>query len=872
MRDRFSQLVRRFFRSRQFERDLAEEIETSFKMMVERLVARGMTPAAARRAARADFEGIELGIHDRFPSSPFHAILQDFRYAWRGLRRQPAFTWMTLPMLALGIGISAAVFSVFYAVLLRPLPYQQPERLALIWTYFRGAGTARAPVSPVILNEVRHRNRTLAGVAGIWTITRTFTGDEPEQVKAARVTPDFFDLLGVHASYGRTFQKEDAGGPSIILANGFFKRRFGGDGALLGKRLAMDRANNLVGVLPPEFQLHFAPDSNVPLDVQVFDTFGNGIFQDRANYYIRLVTRLKPGVSMNEAQRDLNRVAGEIRGAYTEYADENIRFTIQRMQADAVRDVKPALAALLAGSTFLLLICCVNVASLFVARAADRRKEIALRLSIGASRGRILRQLLVEGALLCALGGIAGIVIGWGGYRGLLAIRPERLAGIESAGFSWPVAAFAAACSLGAALLFGIAPALETSRIDLMAALRAKSGGWLSRFHRTAGRALIVGEIMLGFVLVAGAALSVRTLSNVEDVRPGFEPQQLLAFQVSNGIPPNQVADWETELGAMPGVETVGATSHLPLDNDIPNWYAAYRPEGSAANGSSALISDLRCVTPGYLAAMGARLIEGRYFDKADSAGAAPVIIVDRSVAQASWPHQSAIGRRIAAEHVTRNGFQPISSTVVGVVEHVHNHSLTKEVRGQIYMPFEQSPRAPLTYVLRTRVPPLSLAPAIREKLHEHSKNAAMAKVRGMTEYVAREISPLSFTAILAAIFGATSLLLAAAGVYGVLNYQVLQRRSEMGIRMALGASAHDILRLVIREGLVLAAVGMALGCACASLVARGLATLLYGVGPLDPMSYSIAVALFAGAALVGCWRPAWRASAASPSEVIRAE
>jgi len=634
----------------------------------------------------------------------------------------------------------------------------------------------------------------------------------------------------------------------------------------------MDWSNTLVGVLPAGFQLHFAPDSNVPADVQVFDTFGKGIYQRRTEYYIRLVARLKPGVSMASAQRDLDRVAREIGAAYTEYANEDLRFTLSPMQADAVRDVQPALAVLFAGSAFILLICCVNVASLLLARAGDRRREFALRLALGASRGRILLQLLVEGAVLCLLGGAAGIAVGYLGYQSLLAIRPERLASIADTPLSWPVLAFAAACSLAAAMIFGFLPAIESFRLDLIATLRTGGRGWLGRLHRRAGGALIVGEIALGFVLVTGAVLAARTLSKIEQVRPGFEPHHLLAFQIGNGIPGNQVADWEAQLAAMPGVERIGATSHLPLDTDIPNWYGPYRPEEVDENQAATLISDLRCVTPGYLAAMGARLIEGRYFDRQDRTGSRQVAIVDDLLARTTWPDQSAIGKKIIAEHVTDSGFEPVSSEVVGVVEHLQSHSLTKAVRGQIYLPFEQSRRGPLSYVLRTRVDPLSLVPSIRAMLHARSRTAAMAKVRPMTEYVTREIAPVSFTALLAAIFGALALMLAATGIYGVLNYQVLRRLPEMGIRMALGAHARDVLRLVLREGLVLTATGVLLGAAGSLVAARWLGALIYGVSPRDPLSYGLALLLLPAAALLGCWRPARRAATANPAEMIREE
>jgi predicted permease len=879
---RLACLFELFFRRPRLEDDLDEELRSSFEMIADRHVARGMTAARARRAARIEFEGLEQvkeNVRDCLVGWALQTFLQDARYAWRGLRRAPSFAIISLVTLALGIGVNTAVFTVFYAMLLRPLPYGHPEQLAVIWAGLRAAGTARAPVSGTILREVAQRNRALAGVAGIWVGTGTFTGDNPEQVKVAQVTPNFFDVLEVHATHGRTFTKDDPtfGRPAMVLADGFFRRRFAADATLVGKGLK-DAGSTLVGVLPADFQLQFAPDANVPADAQGFIPFGDEIYRrPRTLYFLRLVARLKPGVSLAQAQRDLDRVAAEIRGAYTEFAADNLQFTLTGMHADAVRDIRPALAALFVGAAFVLLICCVNVTSLLLARASDRRREIALRLALGASRGRILLQLLAEGGVLCLLGGAAGIAVGWAGFRGLMVIRPERLARIGEAGLSWPALAFASAATLTAALLFGLIPAMESFRLDLIKTLRAGGRGWLGRLHRRAGGALVVSEITLGFVLVIGAALTARTLSKIEQVRPGFEPRRLLTFQLAFGRTLNPavrfqaVTDWEAQLAALPGVERVGATSHLPLD-DFPNWYSPYRPEGTTEDRSSTWIADYRCVTPGYLAAMGARLIDGRFFDPQDRAGGRLVLIVDEVLARNTWPGEPAIGKTIVAEHIAAAGFVPVPAVVVGVVEHMRNHSLTREVRGEIYIPFEQSPRSPLTYVLRTRVAPLSLAPAIRRLLHDRDPNLAMAKVRPMTEYVEREIAPAGFTAVLAAVFGGLALLLAASGIYGVLHYQVSRRLPEMGIRMALGARAGDVLRLVLREGLALAATGVLLGVLGALMSARWLGALLYGVSPRDPLSFGLALVLLPAAAFLGCWRPAWRAAGANPAETMREE
>jgi putative ABC transport system permease protein len=873
------------FRRRHLEYELEEELRSAFDMVVDRYVAAGMSQAEARRKARLDFEGMEQvkeRVRDRLAGSSLDTMAQDVRYAWRGLWRRPSFAVIAIFTLALGIGVNTAVFSVFYGVLLHPLPYGNPERLALIWGNVRAAGNARASVSGPMFGEIDRRNRVFTGVAGTWVTTFTFTGENPEQVKVAMVTTNFFDVLGVPAARGRTFVKEEEawGRPAIVLSDGFFKRRFGGDFNLVGKGLTTQYGPvTLVGVLPPNFQLYFPPEANVPADVQAFIPFPYDIYASaRRLYFIRMFGRLKPGISLDEARRDLTRVAAELRAGFTEYATAQVGLSLSEMHADAVHDVQPALDALFAGASFVLLICCVNVSGLLVARAAERRKEIALRLTVGASRGRIVRQLLVEGGLLAFLGGVAGAAVGWAGFRALLVIRPERLARMDQVGLSWPVLGFAAAASLASAMLFGMAPAAECFRVNLIEALRAAGRGWVGTLHRRGGRMLVVAEIMLAFLLVTSAALSARSLRWIERIRPGFEPRQLLAFQLDLGplnrpeVTPEELRDWEKQLAAIPGIESVGASSHLPLD-DYPNWYNRFVPEGVApAEDSDARIADFRAITPGYLQAMGTRLVEGRYFDDQDRADGRMVAIVDEMLARSTWPAQSALGKVITAQHVVRDGWREMSSVVVGVVEHVRNHSISRTVRGEVYLPWAQSPRSPLTFVARTHVPPLSVVPAIRRALKERAPDHAMGKVQAMTASVARDIAPAGFTAVLAAAFGALALILAATGIYGVLNYQVSRRMPEMGIRMAVGARAADVMRMVLREGLALAIVGIALGIAGALAASQWLGSVLYGVSAADPWSYGLALVLLPAAALLGCWRPAHRAATANPAETVRGE
>jgi len=812
------------------------------------------------------------------------SMLQDLRHAVRALRSSPAFTAIAVLTLALGIGVNAAIFSVVYAVLLRPLPYNQPAQLALISSAFDKPGASRAPMPGALFNEIQQRASLLSGVAGI-TVTnaRLDTAEAPELIKNAGVSSNFFQLLGVRAVRGRTIASgEELGAYNmVVLSNGFWRSRLGGDPNVAGRDIHLQGGEifKVLGVLPEDFRVYFPPDSGVLSQVQLFYLAPD--FSHASNY---LAARLKPGVTFAQAQQEMNAIASRFAESNAEFGGGR-RLTIVSMQGEAVRDLKPALIALFAGAAFVLLICCVNVANLLLARANGRRKEVAIRSALGASQARILRQLLTESLLLCCMAGTAGLALGWAGIRLFLRFRPESLARMGDVGLNWPVLAFVAAVSLAAVLLFGLAPSVEFAKVELARALR--EGGrtsFISRFisgsisrRRGVRAALIVCEVMLGFVLVVGAGLMLRTFDRIQRVRPGFEPQNLLTFQLNTpgglggGALFSFIKDWESGIQALPSVLAVGETTLAPLD-DSPNWYRPYRPEGAPTTESAPMMADYRSITPGFLRTMGTRLLEGRYFNDHDQAASLPVVIVDDALANAAWPGQSAIGKKIESEHLTNDGYQPLWAEVVGVVESTRNYSLSENPRGEIYLPFEQSPLRPYSYTVRTRVDPSTLAGPIRQLLYRMQPHAAMGNIRPMKEYVEQAQAPVALTAMLAAVFGALALALAAIGIYGVTDYSVSRRMHEMGVRMALGATGPDILRMVIREGLILTAAGMILGTAGALAVSRQLQSFVFGISSTDPLTYALAIIVIPSAAMVGCWRPAARAAAANPVDAIRSE
>jgi predicted permease len=871
------------FRRRRVEADLSAELEAFESMLVDRHLQQGLSPDEARRQARLDLEGMEQvkdQVRDVRLGTTLESIIQDLRFASRTLFRSPGFTAVAILTLALGIGVNTAIFSVVYAVLLRPLPYQHPQQLALIWSKLEKTALLRAPASGPIWSEIVHRNNLLSDVAGIWIGNGTFTGNaNPEQVKLAFVTPNFPALLGFRPELGRVFipaEESFDGRPAIMLSHGVWQRRYGGDPAIIGKAVSMNGYSaTVVGILPPDFRLYFS--DNVPAEVGAMVPFGDDLSKRPADlYFLRLIARLKPNATPENAQADLNQVASQIRGLYTQLNAENLGFDLAPLQRDAVREVRPALIALFCGAGFVLLICCLNVANLLLARASSRGREIAVRSALGASRSRILRQVFLECLVLCTVAGTAGVLLGWAGVRALMSIRPDYLARMPEVGLGlhWPVLAFVAGLSFAAVLVCALAPGIESSKTDLNITLSQAGRTSHLSLRRGTRALLIVGEISLGLILLIGAGLMIRTLQNIQAVQPGFEAQRLLTFEIDlsayrRPARINFVNEWESKLASLPGVDSVGAVSHLPLD-DYPNWYSPYRPESMTPDQASGLLADHRAITPGYLRAMGAKLLEGRFFDAQDRADGRSVVLVDDLLAHSVWPGQSAIGKKLEVEHVTRQGFVPIWSEVVGIVEHIRNHSLSKKIRGEIYIPYEQSPREHLSFAVRTRVDPLALAATIRTELLRRDRDMALSKVRPMTAYIQRATAPARFVAVLAGAFAGLALLLAAIGIYGVVSYSVSRRMHEMGVRMALGATSSEILRLVVREAMGLASIGILLGTAAAFFVSRTLRSLIYGISAIDPATYSLAIAVIALAAFLGCWRPAAKAASANPVDALR--
>ena len=809
-----------------------------------------------------------------------NSLLRDFRFATRMMQKNWSFTAIAVLTLALGIGANTAIFSVVNSVLLKPLPYARPMELAMIWSSFQQMGATRAPAAGAQLQELRTRSKLFQDVAGIWAGNATLVGTaEPEQIKLGNVTANFFSVLGVQPALGRIFQPEDEGQgapiPVIIISHGLWQRRFGGNPNIIGQQIRFDsRSATVVGILRPDFVLAFPPDASVPMNIEVYTPFPKGVYAGKTSYFLRLLARLKPGVTLTQAQQEADAIAQQLRNDYREYKAENLQFNVVQLHNDVVREIKPALIALFIGAGLVLVISCFNITNLLLTRANTRRKEVALRTAIGASRWHIAQQLLSESVLLCCLGGLLGLGLGWLGLKLLLNIQPEGIMRVGAIKLDLTVLVFVTIVSVGCGILAGLAPIFETRKVNLSEALKEEARSSAGRGKNRVRTLLIVTEVALGFVLLISAGLMIRTLIQIQRVSPGFNPDNVLTFEldVSSGFRTPQdrvnfVTQWEEKLLSLPGVEAVGAISHLPLD-DYPSWYSPYAPQGLTEDQKQNLLSDYRAVTPNFFQAMRTRLISGRYFNDQDNAAGKKVIIIDETLARKTWPNESAIGKQLEVEPFPNAPH--ILAEVVGVVEHIKNYNLLKPVRGEVFWPYAQCTHWHLSYAVKAKGDPLALITPIRRELDQINKNKALSKVRPMQHYVTKAMAPTTFTAALAGIFAVLALLLATIGIYGVVSYSVSLRTQELGVRMALGARPVDILRLVMKEGLQLTSIGLTIGVVASIALSKFIQNLLFGVAAIDPMTYVIMLAVIPAATLFACWRPAQRAASGSAMDALR--
>jgi len=610
---------RSLFRKSRLDRELDEELRGFLYGLADKKIRAGMDPAEARRAAAIEMgsvESVKEDVRSGRIGNGVDSTLQDVRYAWRGLKRSPGLMVVAVLTLALGIGANTAIFSVVNAMLIAPLPYHDSSRLVFVWSDMTEAGYPRGPLSGPELADLRERSTLFSGFGAIWANTVALTGDgDPEQLRIGLVTADFFSVLGADAALGRTFTPDDAvdtAPPRILLAWPLWQRRYAGDPTIVGRSILVSGGPaTVVGVMPANFRLLLPPDASVPDDLQAWAPFPRNMTKGpRGQQFLRVVGRMRPGATLEQGRLEIDAIAGRISREFTDYGSAGRRFNTVRLQADVVREIRPVLLALLCGVAILLLIACANVGSLLVARAASRRKELALRLALGAGRVRLLHQYVVEGLVLAALGAGTGLLVARAGLTALLAATPDSLDRIAAARIDTTVLAFTGGTALLWGLLLSLAPLAEVFRTDLATALQREGRGSSGTLHYRTRTALVVAQVALGVVLLVGAGLVARTFARLQHVDPGFRSESVLTFRLA--LPPSRYPKPEAvneffrhlagELSAVPGVVAVGAVSHLPFDH-LPNWGGPYLTQ-SGADDTTAPMADYRAVTPGFFNAI----------------------------------------------------------------------------------------------------------------------------------------------------------------------------------------------------------------------------------------------------------------------------
>jgi predicted permease len=880
--DKLRNAWRAVFHTSQVQRDLEDELRFAEEELTSRYLSRGLSADAAARAVRVELGRVDTMKEDvqaRGLAHRIEALKRDWVSAWRGLARTPGFSLVVVVVLAGGIGAATAIFSVVNALLLTPLPYRDADRLVFVWQDLTAAGYPRAPLAGPELQDLRDRSKLFTGFGAVWANTVALTdGDEPEQLRIGLVTPDFFDVLGADPFLGRTFKPGDDGqdgSTSILLSYELWRRRYGGNRDLVGQRVLVNgRPTTVLGVMPESFRMLLPADSAIPDDQQAWLLLSRtAVRWPRTQQFARVVGRLAPGVPLSEGQREIQSIAQQVGKEFTNYGKDGLTLYGVGLQADATREVRPALFALFAAVCLLLTIGCVNVAGLLVTRAAARHHETTVRLAIGASQGRLFRQYLAEGLLLSLAGGVAGVLMARGMLAFLIAVRPATLSRMDATALDLRVLAFAVAVSVLWGVLFSLAPFAQVFRTNISRLLHGGGRGAVSSNGRLRG-GLVVTQIAISCVLLITAGLLARGFYDLQRQRAGFEDEGVLTFKLSlSGTKfrsPDQVATFSRllreQLAALPGVSHSGAISHLPYDT-VPNWGTPYVPEVVTDTAQEGL-ADARAVTPGYFEAVGAELVEGRWFSEDDTAKSIPVAIVDDLLVRKMWPGESAIGKRLKADPGT-TGSPRVPVTIVGVVRHLRHREVTRDLREQMYFPSQQSYRNPMAYAIKTAGVPADLAPAVRRAMLDIDRTLPIYDVRPLTTYTGAARATQRFTLVLALAFAGSALALAIVGIYGVTAFTAAQRRREFGVRMALGARGGQVAALAMSSTLRMAGIGAVAGCLGAAGLSRLIRSQMSTVSIADPLAYAGGVTVMLLATVLASALPAWRVARANPVESL---
>ena len=827
------------------------------------------------------------------------SFLNDLAYAARTFAKKPAFAVTAVLTLALGIGASAAIFSVVNAVLLRPLPYDRPDRLVHIAHDLRARNVEDFPWAPADFHDLRAQQTAFEGVAGLTTGRQVFPVEgraEAEQVRTGATTPNLFRLLGTRMAHGSDFsdadgtplppQPQPAPGaqpgppaappppPKTIISYEFFQRRFGGNPAIVGTVVRLgEQPFEVIGVLEPGFELLFPPGLNVEATPDIWTPiradFAAG---SRVNVFLRVLARLKDGSDIAQAQRDVDALAASLRKQFPIKQTSGFHLRIEQMHEDLVKDVRPTILALMGAVTFVLLIACANVANLLLIRAASRERELAVRSALGSTRGRIVQQLLAESTLLAVFAVALGLALAWGGVRALIAVGPENLPRLTHVRVDPVVVTFAAIAGVLSILVFGLLPAIRASRPDVMDLLRRSgrtgslaAGGWMRS-------AVVTVAVAMSFVLLVGSGLMIRSFIALQRAQPGYDPSNVLTFSVPNLRLPSPEArlafmrTLRSRLEALPGV--TGATAAGPLPLTPGEGLARWGREEALSDPTKFRQGTLHIVIPGYFETMKTKLIGGRTLSDEDNSSGRTVVVIDRIFAQLAYPGESPVGKPIFLRIRTN---EPERFEIIGVVDHQRHRTLATDGREAFFVAdglFGHG--AAQRWAVRTTGDPMAIAQQARALVTQLNPRTGAVEIQPMLAFVAKAQARTKFVLVLIGIFAAVALILAAVGLYSVLSTTVRQRTAEIGVRMAFGAAHGNIFRLMVIEGLRLSAIGILFGLAAASMLTKGMRTMLVGVEPTDPATFVAMAAGFLAIAIVACGLPAWRASRLDPMVALR--
>lgn len=874
--------LRAVLRGQQADRELDEEIRSHIEMETEKNIAEGRTPDEARRLALAAFGGRDAALEAHRDVRGVRWIpdlVRDSRFALRTLRHNPVLTVAAIVTLAVGIGANTAIFSTLHAVVLRPLPFKDPDRLVMLYETNTERGWTQAEAAPANYFDWREQVPAFEDVAAYPSFGSTAVlghQGEAQVLSTMSVTGNFFDVLGVPPALGRDFTEEETwetGERVAMISHRLWTTRFGGDSGLVGRTVTLNGYPvRVVGIVPRTFTFPgWDPDVWSPT---AFARASAQRVSFRRAHWLRPVARLKQGVDHQQANLALQVVVKRLEKEYP-VTNTGMGAGMMPMHRFLVGDVRQPLLALQIAVGLLLLIACANVGNLLLVRAADRERESVVRLALGAGRGRLVRQALSESLVLSTLGGVGGVVLGWAGTRILATLQPDGMLPVGDIGVNVSVLLFVLGVSIASGLLFGIGPALWAGRRAPAEVLKEGGRGASRNRLRRWSHALAVAEVAIALVLLAGAGLLVRSWLRVQSVDPGFSSEGLLTMSVT--LPSG---DFDTQqkrdgfyaaalerLRAIPGVQGAATIGRLPMTES--GWSSDFAVAGRSREEFGISVVH-REISPDYHAVMKIPVLQGRAFTEADNASAPPVLLINDALAKKYFANEDPVGKRVAFDRYPDS--TSFWRTIVGVVGSERQEGLEREARPEFFAPVVQDENGPRTFVIRSSVPPLSIVSAARSVLSAIDRRVAINRIRPMTEIRDASLARRKFVMTLVITFAAAGLLLACVGVYGVMAQLARGRRREIGIRVALGAPVTDIRAMVVRRSLALGLSGVAIGVAGSMAISKAMQSLLYGVSPVDPLTLAVVGLLLAGTAVAASMPTAWRASRVNPTETLRAE